>query len=242
MHEERVDLKYDFPLKRARFVERPNRFLTRCALEEGGKNIVEAHLADPGRLKELLVPGKTVWLRSVSNQARKTRWSAVLCETPDGNGLVSIDATLPNRLIAKAFQMNAMEEFFGYSAIKAEHTDDGSRWDFLLTNPDKRPLLIEVKSVTLVENGIGLFPDAVTARGAKHVRTLSKLVRERRYDGAILFVVQREDAKAVKAAEHIDPAFAYALEEARQAGVRILGRLCNVSLEGISLGEVIEAG
>jgi len=237
-----VFYSFNFPLVRTRFVERPNRFLIRCALEGNDKDRVEAHLTDPGRLKELLVPGRSVWLRSVPNSKRKTQWSAVLCETPDGNALVSIDATFPNRLIVRALEMKALEEFSSYASIKAEYTVAGSRWDFLLEDPDKEPLLIEVKSVTLVENGIGLFPDAVTARGAKHVRTLSKLIRERRYDGAILFVVQREDAKAVKAAEQIDPAFASALEEARQAGVRILGRLCNVSLEGISLGEVIEAG
>lgn len=230
-------LLFPAALKSAIFIERPNRFLIRCARDNDQKQIIDAHVADPGRLKELLIPGRRVWLRPVNSPTRRTQWSVALCERPDGEGLVSIDATLPNRLIAKALQNESLEEFTSYSEIKPEFPVGGSRWDFLLTGVHKRGLLFEVKSVTLVDNHVGLFPDAVTTRGAKHVRTLSKLVREGRYDGAILFVIQRDDATAVQAARHIDPAFATAVDEARRSGVALLGRKCHVSLEGVSLGE-----
>ena len=91
------------PLSQARFLHRPNRFLLQVRLEDTGY-VVEAHMADPGRLKELLIPEKRIWLRPASNPARKTRWSAVLVESPNGQELVSLDTTLPNRLIGEALQ------------------------------------------------------------------------------------------------------------------------------------------
>jgi sugar fermentation stimulation protein A len=278
------------PLVETRFVERPNRFLLRCAhsalrapcaphsalrepgaayaavrapgaphvadLTDSGRTadaggppnggsaaLLEAHMADPGRLRELLVPGRRVWLRYAAGPpTRRTRWSAVLVESPDGSGLVSVDATLPNRLVRAALEAHTLHEFDGWVLERHEVTLGASRIDFVLRRDDGRRLALEVKSVTLVEDGVALFPDAVTARGARHVRELAALAAEPGWDAAILFVVQRPDAERVLAAAAIDPAFAAALAAAKQAGVRVLGRRCNVSLDHLELAAPLPAG
>lgn len=194
-------------------------------------------MADPGRLRELLLPGKRVWVRPAAGAHRRTRWSAVLVESPDGSGLVSLDSSLPNRLVRSALEAGALEEVHPWRLERAEWPHGRSRLDFLLAAPDRPPLVMEVKSVTLVEeDGIARFPDAVTARGARHVKELAELARSGAYRAAILFVLQREDGRAIEAARSIDAVFADALAEAREAGVRVLGRRCHVSLSHLALG------
>lgn len=231
------------PLREARFVERPNRFLLRCALPDCDP--VEVHMADPGRLRELLLPDARVWIRHAASPTRRTDWSAVLVENPSGDGLVSIDTTLPNRLIHRALQDRALDEFDGWELERAEFQLGRSRIDFLLSQGDRR-LALEVKSVTLVEDGVALFPDAVTARGARHVRELAEIAgtvdgEGRTWEAAILFVLQRSDAHRIEAARSIDADFADALVEAKAAGVRVLGRRCRVSLDRLELGESVPA-
>lgn len=223
----------------ATFVARPNRFLLHCALP-GEDGPVEVHLADPGRLKELLLPGRRVWVRPAASAGRRTAWSAVLVESPDHEGLVSVDTTLPNRLIGRALETGALQEFEGWTLDRREAPLGSSRIDFLLARGDER-LALEVKSVTLVEDGVALFPDAVTARGARHVRELAEAATRPGWHAAVLFVLQRPDAHRIEAARSIDPAFADALAEARAAGVRVLGRRCRVTLEVIELGAAIAA-
>lgn len=258
-----VQLPLPGPLVEARFVERPNRFLLRCRLPagvgasrdtpeavdpaapSGTTDIVAVHMADPGRLNELLIPGKRVWIRYAASATRKTDWSAVLVETPDGEGLVSVDTTLPNRLIHRALEAGALKELGDWRLERTEFPLGASRIDFLLTRHGHR-LALEVKSVTLVEDGVALFPDAVTARGARHVRELAEVAGRVDDDGwaweaAILFVLQRDDAVRIEAARSIDPEFADALAEAKAAGVRVLGRRCAVSLESLRLAGPVPA-
>lgn len=243
------------PLVETRFVERPNRFVVRCAPPSvreagpayggiaGGAALYEAHMADPGRLRELLVPGRRVWLRPAGDAPhRRTRWSAVLVESPDGAGLVSVDTTLPNRLVHAALRARALAEFAGWELERHEVTLGASRIDFVLHNGAGRRLALEVKSVTLVEDGVALFPDAVTERGARHVRELATLAVDPAWDAAILFVLQRPDAVRIEAAAGIDPGFARALAEAKAAGVRVLGRRCLVTMERLALHEPVPAG
>jgi sugar fermentation stimulation protein A len=247
------------PLVETCFVERPNRFLLRCApphaVRHGADAVreehagytdddvtYEAHMADPGRLRELLLPGRRVWLRpALPAPTRRTQWTAVLVESPDGSGLVSVDTTLPNRLIHEALKVRALDEFADWELERREATVGDSRIDFVLRRGDER-LALEVKSVTLVEDGIALFPDAVTARGARHVRALARVAREDGWSAAILFVLQRPDAHRIEAAAGIDPVFAAALADAKRAGVRVLGRRCTVTLERLALGDRVPAG
>lgn len=234
-----IHVPLDGPLVPARFVERPNRFVVVARLADGRE--VEAHLADPGRLEELLLPGRRLWLRPADSPARRTRWTAVLVETPDGDGLVSVDTTLPNRLALRALEAAVLEELAGWRLVRAEWPHEGSRLDFLLERDDGRRMALEVKSVTLVEDGVALFPDAVTARGARHVRELTSLAARDGWEAAVLFVVQRTDCEGVRAARAIDPDFADALAAAREAGVRVLARRCRVSLNEVRLGERLPA-
>lgn len=241
------------PLTESRFVERPNRFLLRCELAEPvtGKgsgrpgDMVDVHMADPGRLEELLIPGKRVWIRWAASPTRKTDWSAVLVESPDGQGLVSVDTTMPNKLIHRALEAGALDELGDWALERAEFPLGSSRIDFLLVSGGRK-LALEVKSVTLVEDGVALFPDAITARGARHVRELAEVAGRVDDDGvawsaAILFVLQRNDAHRIEAARSIDPDFADALADAKAAGVRVLGRRCRVTKDRLELGEPVPA-
>ena len=228
------------PLSAARFIRRHNRFLVQVRLEVTG-SLTDAHMADPGRLRELLLPGKRLWLKPAANPGRKTRWTAVLVESPSGEDLVSLDTTLPNRLVGKALQEGALEEFRGWVLKKTEATIGRSRLDFLLSQGERRQMALEVKSVTLVEDGIALFPDAVTTRGARHVRELAEIAGEPDWEAAILFVLQRSDGRMIRAARSIDPDFADALEEAKAAGVRVLGRRCTVHRDKVVIGPQIPA-
>ncbi len=229
------------PLREARFLERPNRFVVHARLRNGRRAV--AHLADPGRLRELLVPGRRLWLRPVASPTRKTQWSAALVESPGSSGLVSLDTGLPNRLIGRALEEDAIDELRAWRLERGEHTVGHSRFDFLLQRRrggrGPRRMLLEVKSVTLVEDRVGLFPDAVTARGARHVRELTDLQGSGDWTTAVLFVLQRPDADRIMPDAAIDPDFARALADARRAGVRLLGRRCLVDLEGLTLGTAV---
>jgi sugar fermentation stimulation protein A len=198
-------------------------------------------MADPGRLKELLLPERQLWLRPAQKPERKTRWTAVLVESPDGDGLVSLDSTLPNRLIRRALQNRAMEEFQEWGFVKAEETIGRSRFDFLLAGAGGKRLVLEVKSVTLVEDEVGLFPDAVTERGARHVRELGEIAARKGWYAAVLFVLQRSGASEIQAARRIDPKFAEALTKASEAGVRVFGRRCRVFTDRVELGSPVSA-
>jgi sugar fermentation stimulation protein A len=229
------------PLSAARFVSRPNRFLLQVRLDDTDE-IVEAHMADPGRLKELLTTSARVWLRPASNPNRKTRWTAVLTESPEGDGLISLDSTLPNRLVREGLRAGSLEEFGQWELNRSEVTIGQSRLDFLLSRDQgRRRMVLEVKSVTLVEDGVALFPDAVTERGARHVRELIRIAGRPGWEAAVLFVLQRSAGREIRAARRIDPGFADALQEARDAGVQVLGRRCRVFLDRVELGPRIRA-
>lgn len=226
------------PLAEARFVRRHNRFLLQVRLDVTGE-LVDAHMADPGRLRELLLPEKRLWLRPAANPERKTRWTAVLVESPDGRELVSLDSTLPNRLIGNALRRGALEELAGWELVRSEFTVGRSRLDFLLADQHGRRLALEVKSVTLVEEGVGLFPDAVTERGARHVGELAELAGRQDWEAGVLFVLQRGDAEEIRAAKTIDPRFADALQRAEDQGVSLLGRRCAIHTDRVELGEAV---
>lgn len=220
------------PLIPARFRTRPNRFLT--VVELNGKT-VEAHLPDPGRLRELLTPGRRVWVRPALAANRKTRFTLTLVEA-ESRELVSVVTTLPNDLVDEAFRHGWITELADWDVAGRECPWGRSRFDFVLERGAKRRMLVEVKSVTLVEGRCALFPDAVTARGTRHVRELAA-ARANGLEAAVIFVVQRRDADEVAAARDIDPAFADALTQARDAGVRLLGYRCVVTLEEARITE-----
>lgn len=230
----RPEVELGGPLAAARFLRRPNRFVVRCRLQETGEE-VRAHLPDPGRLTDLLVSGRPVRLRPEEGRDRKTEWTAVLVQAEAGRW-VSVDTTLPNRLVERALRHGALTEVSGWEMERTEVTVGDSRFDFLLREPEGRRLLLEVKSVTLVRDGVGLFPDAVTERGSRHVRELAHATGRDGWTAGVLFVAQRGDVCAVRAAARIDAEFAAALDEARRRGVETWARRCRVTRDRVRLG------
>lgn len=223
----------------SQFIDRPNRFIIRCKLENTNE-IVEAHLADSGRLKELLQPNKKVILRSVNDPKRKTKFSAVAVEQEKNTGWVSINSSLPNELAKRAVKNNLFPQLKNWQYLRSEYPKGNSRWDMLLQK-DEKHMVVEVKGVSLAsEAGIGYFPDAVTKRGTKHLKELSQIMDEETWRSALIFVAQREDVHEVMPATHIDPAFAEALKEAKEAGVLILGLRCRVTPKGITILDQIK--
>lgn len=196
----------------AQFVERVNRFVCTVLLNGAA---VDTHLHDPGRLKELLLPGAKILLREEHAPHRKTSYDMVGVYT--GDILVSCDSRVPNQIVKQALHEKAISELPDYQTIIPEYTYGPSRLDFCL---DER-ILIEVKGVTLVRNGRALFPDAPTERGKKHVQTLMSALEEG-FESCILFLIQRPDVYRFSPNRETDPAFADVIKEAAEEGVRIL--------------------
>ncbi|TCT25497.1 sugar fermentation stimulation protein A [Melghiribacillus thermohalophilus] len=226
-------IPFEKDLHEAVFIKRENRFILTCKLTANGQQVT-VHLQDPGRLKELLIPGNTVYLSYHDVPHRKTKWTAELVRKPSSDVLVSLRSTLPNRLIERALKQDRLPEFSRYQYQKREYTFQGSRWDFLLTHGIQNYIL-EIKSVTFEKDGIGYFPDAPTKRGTRHVRELREIRIHSNIKTGILFVCQREDIDTVRPAHWIDPDFTAALQDAEKNGVDLYARTCHVSLEGISL-------
>jgi sugar fermentation stimulation protein A len=222
------------PLKGARFLDRPNRFIIRVALEPE-EVVVTAHLPDPGRLEDLLLPEARVWVRPTPDPARKTAWSAALVQAPS-QALVSLDTLLPNRLARVALEEETIAPLAGWSVVRAEVPLGRSRVDFLLQDYTGAQMYLEVKSATWVEGGVARFPDAPSDRAARHLRELAEATATPGVYATLLFIVQRNDATQLTAAPEIDPDFARALREAEAAGVRILAHRCQLTLEELMLG------
>ena len=215
-------------LVEAVFLRRVNRFLAQVALNGRETNV---HVANSGRLRELFVPGATIWLKPVPQNGRKTAFDLALVEAE--GILVSADARLPNALVAEALQKGVLEDFEGTLSVDRERTFGESRFDLLLRGENYRQY-VEVKSVTLLEGGVGLFPDSPTTRGAKHLNGLVEAVRTG-HRGAVVFVIQRGDARAFAVNEPADPALASAFRSAVNNGVEAYAYSCDVTERRIQL-------
>ena len=208
------EILFNWELFSAEFIDRPNRFLTRVRLD--GK-IVDSHLPDPGRLKELLKPGSKVLVKKENGLNRKTRYSTQMVY--QDNQLISVNTLLPNLFVKKLLKNRSLEQFSDWELIQSEKTFGNSRFDFYLKKGNDE-LILEVKSVTLVKDEIAMFPDAVTARGSKHLKHLIELA-QKGYKTAVLFVVQRNDAKYFIANADCDPEFAKNLKLATESNVQV---------------------
>ena len=203
----------------ARFIARPNRFIVRAELAD--TTVVDAHLADPGRLIELLLPGAALRLRQAApSSKRRTAYSVALVRAAaPSRAWVSVETTRANALAEGLLSTGAVQGLEDDWELRREVRHGSSRFDFLLQRGTQR-LWVEVKSVTLVEDGLGLFPDAPTKRGRRHVQELADLVRNGE-SAMVLFVAQRGDVLAVAPHALIDPDFADALSDAERAGVEL---------------------
>lgn len=216
----------------ARFIRRLNRF---AALVDINGQETLVHVANSGRMKELLVEGRRVYLAPAGGEHRKTAFDLALVDL--GHTLASADARLPNKLVHEAQLQGRLHCFAGYDGIRPEATYGDSRLDMALSG-EGGTCLVEVKSVTLVVDDAGIFPDAPTTRGRKHVLTLAEKVQEG-YRGAVVFVVQRDDAGSVSPNDESDPDFGIALREAVEVGVEAYAFRCTVSIEEVTISDQI---
>jgi sugar fermentation stimulation protein A len=219
-------------LAAGRFVRRLNRF---AALVEVGGRTEKVHVRNSGRLHELFTPGRRVFLEAARTSERKTRFTLGLVRL--SSGYVSADAHLPNALVEAGLTRQGIPGFRGHRILRREPALGDGRADFLLVR-GRRQCLLEVKSVTLVEDGVALFPDAPTLRGRRHLQRLIE-ARRRGLDAAVLFVIQRNDATALAPNRNADPAFSLALRRAVRAGVRVSAMRCRVDRGGISLDKLV---
>lgn len=235
-------MQFDPPLVPARLVRRYKRFLADVILE-GQETPVVAHCGNPGSMIGLAEPGSTVWLSPNPNPKAKLdwRWELVDADT----SLVTVNTNRANGIVAEALNDGSISELTGFSSVRAEVPyGENSRIDFLLEQDDRLPAYVEVKSVTLRRPAgphpeAAEFPDAVTKRGAKHLRELKAVCRENAARSVMLFLVQREDCGYFTTASDIDADYARELLFARDAGVEILCYACRVTPQSITLGEAL---
>ena len=210
---------------RGNFLARPNRFIAHIEID-GQAEI--CHVKNTGRCRELLTPGATVWCQKSSNPARKTKYDLITVRK--GERLINMDSQAPNQAAKEWLLAGGLGEI---SELKPEYTHGDSRFDFSFLL-DGRRCFLEVKGVTLENDGVCAFPDAPTQRGAKHVRELTELAKEG-YGAYVLFVIQMADVKFLHPNDATDPAFAEALRQAAAAGVQILAMDCSVTEDTMTI-------
>ena len=215
------------------FIDRPNRFITTVRINE---EIHSSHLPDPGRLRELLIPGVQLLVRPESSPKRKTSFTTVMVRHK--GILISLVSTLPNQFIKHALESSSIPFLRKYNLVRPEIALGKHRIDFLLTNSKNKNFFLEVKSVTYVEDNIAKFPDAVTKRGMEHVMALEEVVKKGGNAG-ILFVCQRPDAKVFQPMWARDPRFSKALYYAHQTGVKVWCICLNITKTDITYSKEI---
>ena len=219
-------MKYN-SITKAFFLSRTNRFVAVCEVD--GEEVV-CHVKNTGRLKELLVKGAVVYLEESSNTERKTKYDLVAVEK-DGQ-IFNIDSYAPN-IAAGEF----LREKFSDFSVRAEVKKGNSRFDFYMEN-ESRKVFVEVKGVTLIKDGVALFPDAPTTRGVKHITELTECVKEG-YEAYVLFVIQTEKVLSFSPNDETHKEFGDALREAEAAGVKIIAVNCNVSTDEMTIDRQI---
>lgn len=199
----------------AKFISRPNRFIAQVEIVG---QAVTVHVKNTGRCKELLLPGRTVYLEKATNPDRKTPYDLIAVDTPIG--IINIDSQAPNAVVKEWLEKQ------DYDYIDPEHKYGESRIDFFMKKGEEEYLL-EVKGCTLINDGVGYFPDAPTERGVKHLRELAKATKLG-YKTMIAFVIQVDGVTEVRPNIETHPEFGIALKEAKEAGVEVLFLQCHV--------------
>lgn len=201
------------------FDSRPNRFIAHVWIDG---QLETVHVKNTGRCRELLPKGAPVWCQHWDVPTRKTKYDLIAVRK--GHRLINMDSQAPN---AAARQWLAAGGLGPLEQLRSEVTHGDSRFDFAFLK-DGKPCFLEVKGVTLEEDGICAFPDAPTARGAKHLAGLTRAVEEG-FGAYVLFVIQMADVQCLRPNDKTDPAFGAALRQAAGAGVNILAMDCDVT-------------
>jgi sugar fermentation stimulation protein A len=216
---------------RGRLLRRYKRFFADVETEAGEKLTV--HCPNPGSMLGCAIPGSAVRCSSSDNPMRKLRHTLEMIRV--GRIWVGLHTLRANDIAARALAAELLPELAGYTETMREVRVDGrSRLDFRLGGRRLRPAFLEVKSVTLAEDRLALFPDSVSERGRRHLESLMQL-REQGSRAALLFVVQRADCEAVAPANAIDPAYGETLREAARAGVEVFALGARVGARAIRI-------
>jgi len=217
------------------FKNRPNRFIAEVEVDG---ILVEAHVPNTGRCKELLVPNAKVYLLPSDNPKRKTKFS--LHFVLNNGVLVSLFSQQANEIVFNSIKGGKIKELQGYDVLQREKTVDNSRIDIYLGKNIDEELVeecyVEVKGVTLIKDGLAQFPDAPTERGRKHLNELINL-KERGYRAVVFFLIQHPNGNKFRPNWENDPKFAEVLNEAYNKGVEILVYKCENSLDEIKILE-----
>lgn len=207
------------------FLARPNRFIAHVEID-GVTEI--CHVKNTGRCRELLPPGARVWCEKSGNPQRKTKYDLIAVQK--GERLINMDSQAPNAAVKEWLAGGGLGEI---SQLRAETLWGASRFDFSFVREGK-PCFLEVKGVTLEENGVCAFPDAPTERGTRHLKELREAVKAG-YGAYVLFVIQMAEAAYLHPNDATDPSFGQALREAAENGVNVLAMDCTVTEREMTL-------
>lgn len=225
-------MKYENIIK-GKFIARPNRFI--AEIEVDGE-VVRAHVKNTGRCRELLIPGAEVYLEDFEGRmgTRKMRYS--LISVMKGDMLINMDSQAPNKVTEEAL-LNGKLQLPGIgklTLVKREKTYGDSRFDFYIEDAEGKKAYLEVKGVTLEEDGVARFPDAPTERGVKHVNELCKAVEDG-YLGFVLFVIQMSGIRHFEPNDATHKAFGDALRKAQKKGVTVMAVCCHVTMDTLEI-------
>lgn len=219
------------------FIARPNRFI--AEVEVAGE-VACAHVKNTGRCRELLLPGAEVWLEDFAGRMGTRRLRYSLIGVKKGETPVNMDSQAPNKVCEEALLSGHLRlpDMGSLTLVKREKTYGDSRFDFYVEDEDGRAGWLEVKGVTLEEDGVARFPDAPTERGVKHVTELGKAV-ENGYRGYVLFVIQMDGVSRFEPNDRTHKAFGDALREAKKKGVHVLACDCEVTMDTLAIQNMI---
>jgi sugar fermentation stimulation protein A len=226
-------MRIDKNVTRARFIERTNRFIAYVALNG---EVVKVHVPNTGRCREILTKDTTVILREEDNPKRKTKYD-LICGYK-GDKIINIDSQIPNLVVYESLAKKRIKKLSKFKIIEREKTYKNSRFDFKLSSRDEIYYL-EVKGVTLEEDGESMFPDAPTERGRKHLLELIEAKKEG-YGAGVLFLAQMDNIKTFSPNINMDKAFTEALIKCSENGVDIFAYSCTVTEKSITLDKEIE--
>lgn len=219
---------------RAKFIKRPNRF--QAYVKVDNKEIL-VHVPNTGRCKEILIPGCTVILREGTTPNRKTPYDLIAAYKK--NKLINIDSQIPNKVVEEALKAKKFPKLEQFNIIQREKTFGNSRFDFKLSKDSGEEYYLEVKGVTLEDNGTTMFPDAPTERGTKHILELIEAKNSGKGAG-VVFLIQLNEIKSFSPNEDMDPKFTEALKLAKIKGVDIFAYECEVGEEYIYLSKEVK--
>lgn len=226
-----MPMKFELPTIKAVIHKRYKRFMSDIELPNG--EMVVAHVPNTGSMKTCWEPNWKALVTHNDDPKRKLKYTLEM--THNGKSWIGVNTSMTNKLVHEALEQDVIKELVGYKNIRPEQKVLDSRIDFFLSDGKTPDAYVEVKNVTLLGNKDEvLFPDAVSTRGQKHLKDLTKLAKDG-HRAVMLYVVNREDAKVFRPADSIDPEYGQLLREAFKCGVEVLAYQCHLNEQEIRI-------